>query len=123
MTYIEDMPERLADAHSSSAAPGASTIAELTAAGRPAILVPLPVATDDHQTANAREIAKPAARAPSRNPISPRSLPADPGLAARCRAGECRRPRHCRTATSPPATSPTWSSGSSRVRTPVLSAG
>ena len=35
---------------------GASTIAELTAAGRPAILVPLPGATDDHQTANAREI-------------------------------------------------------------------
>ncbi|NWP05611.1 UDP-N-acetylglucosamine--N-acetylmuramyl-(pentapeptide) pyrophosphoryl-undecaprenol N-acetylglucosamine transferase, partial [Escherichia coli] len=28
----------------------------LTAAGRPAILVPLPTATDDHQTANAREI-------------------------------------------------------------------
>ena len=36
---------------------GASTIAELTAAGRPAILVPLPIATDDHQTANAREMA------------------------------------------------------------------
>ena len=35
---------------------GASTISELTAAGRPAILVPLPGATDDHQTANAREI-------------------------------------------------------------------
>ena len=31
---------------------------ELTAAGRPAILVPLPIATDDHQTANARELAR-----------------------------------------------------------------
>ena len=31
---------------------------ELTAAGRPAILVPLPIATDDHQTANAREITE-----------------------------------------------------------------
>jgi UDP-N-acetylglucosamine--N-acetylmuramyl-(pentapeptide) pyrophosphoryl-undecaprenol N-acetylglucosamine transferase len=35
---------------------GASTIAELTAAGRPAILIPLPSATDDHQTSNAREL-------------------------------------------------------------------
>jgi UDP-N-acetylglucosamine--N-acetylmuramyl-(pentapeptide) pyrophosphoryl-undecaprenol N-acetylglucosamine transferase len=37
---------------------GASTIAELTAAGRPAILIPFPAATDDHQTANAREMTK-----------------------------------------------------------------
>jgi UDP-N-acetylglucosamine--N-acetylmuramyl-(pentapeptide) pyrophosphoryl-undecaprenol N-acetylglucosamine transferase len=55
-TYITDMPEALAWAHIVIARAGASTIAELTAAGRPAILVPLPSATDDHQTANAREI-------------------------------------------------------------------
>ncbi len=55
-TYITDMPEELAWAHIVIARAGASTIAELTAAGRPAILVPLPSATDDHQTANAREI-------------------------------------------------------------------
>ncbi|WP_368735130.1 glycosyltransferase, partial [Escherichia coli] len=55
-TYITDMPEALAWAHIVIARAGASTIAELTAAGRPAILVPLPTATDDHQTANAREI-------------------------------------------------------------------
>jgi UDP-N-acetylglucosamine--N-acetylmuramyl-(pentapeptide) pyrophosphoryl-undecaprenol N-acetylglucosamine transferase len=55
-TYITDMPEALAWAHVVIARAGASTIAELTAAGRPAILVPLPGATDDHQTANAREI-------------------------------------------------------------------
>ena len=58
LTYIEDMPDRLADAHLVIARAGASTIAELTAAGRPAILVPLPSATDDHQTANAQEMAK-----------------------------------------------------------------
>ena len=58
LTYIEDMPDRLAEAHLIIARAGASTIAELTAAGRPAILVPLPIATDDHQTANAREMAK-----------------------------------------------------------------
>ena len=55
-TYITDMPEVLAWSHIVIARAGASTIAELTAAGRPAILVPLPSATDDHQTANAREI-------------------------------------------------------------------
>lgn len=57
-TYLPDLPERLASAHLVIARAGASTIAELTAAGRPAILVPLPIATDDHQTANAREMAK-----------------------------------------------------------------
>ncbi len=55
-TYIEDMPDKLADAHLVIGRAGASTIAELTAAGRPAILIPFPAATDDHQTANAREM-------------------------------------------------------------------
>ncbi|SEL43442.1 UDP-N-acetylglucosamine-N-acetylmuramylpentapeptide N-acetylglucosamine transferase [Sphingomonas palmae] len=57
-TYLPDMPEQLAWAHLVIARAGASTIAELTAAGRPAILVPLPGATDDHQTANARAITE-----------------------------------------------------------------
>ena len=57
-TYIADMPACLADAHLVIARAGASTIAELTAAGRPAILIPLPSAMDDHQTVNAREMAK-----------------------------------------------------------------
>jgi UDP-N-acetylglucosamine--N-acetylmuramyl-(pentapeptide) pyrophosphoryl-undecaprenol N-acetylglucosamine transferase len=57
-TYITDMPDKLAWSHLVIARAGASTIAELTAAGRPAILIPLPSATDDHQTANAREMAR-----------------------------------------------------------------
>ncbi|HEY6816208.1 MAG TPA: undecaprenyldiphospho-muramoylpentapeptide beta-N-acetylglucosaminyltransferase [Croceibacterium sp.] len=57
-TYFEDMQARLADAHLFVGRAGASTIAELTAVGRPAILVPLPIATDDHQAANVREIVK-----------------------------------------------------------------
>ncbi len=57
-TYFEDMAARLADAHLFIGRAGASTIAELTAVGRPAILIPLPIATDDHQAANAREMAK-----------------------------------------------------------------
>ena len=58
MTYIEDIADKLADAHLFVGRAGASTIAELTAAGRPAILIPFPAATDDHQTANAREMTR-----------------------------------------------------------------
>ena len=36
---------------------GASTLAEITAAGRAAVLVPLPTATDDHQRKNAAVLA------------------------------------------------------------------
>ena len=57
-TYLADMPEQLGWAHLVIARAGASTLAELSCAGRPAILVPLPGATDDHQTANARELAE-----------------------------------------------------------------
>jgi UDP-N-acetylglucosamine--N-acetylmuramyl-(pentapeptide) pyrophosphoryl-undecaprenol N-acetylglucosamine transferase len=58
MTYIEDMADKLAECHLMIGRAGASTIAELTAAGRPAILIPFAAATDDHQTANAREMVK-----------------------------------------------------------------
>ncbi|MFN4039972.1 MAG: undecaprenyldiphospho-muramoylpentapeptide beta-N-acetylglucosaminyltransferase [Erythrobacter sp.] len=57
-TYFQDMHERLAGAHLFIGRAGASTIAELTAVGRPAILVPLPIATDDHQAVNTREMVK-----------------------------------------------------------------
>ena len=57
-TYIEDMPDKLADAHLVIGRAGASSLAELTVAGRPAILIPFPSATDDHQSVNAREMTK-----------------------------------------------------------------
>ena len=57
-TYFEDMAVQLADAHLFIGRAGASTIAELTAVGRPAILVPLPIATDDHQASNTSEMVK-----------------------------------------------------------------
>ena len=56
-TYLSDLPDQLSRAHLVIGRAGASTVSELTAAGRPAILIPLPSATDDHQTANAREMA------------------------------------------------------------------
>jgi UDP-N-acetylglucosamine--N-acetylmuramyl-(pentapeptide) pyrophosphoryl-undecaprenol N-acetylglucosamine transferase len=55
--FFPDVAERLAGAHLVIARAGASTVAELAVAGRPAILVPLPSAIDDHQSANARSLA------------------------------------------------------------------
>jgi UDP-N-acetylglucosamine--N-acetylmuramyl-(pentapeptide) pyrophosphoryl-undecaprenol N-acetylglucosamine transferase len=57
-TYLEDLPERLGWSHLVIGRAGASSIAELTCAGRPAILVPLPIATDNHQTFNTEEMVK-----------------------------------------------------------------
>jgi UDP-N-acetylglucosamine--N-acetylmuramyl-(pentapeptide) pyrophosphoryl-undecaprenol N-acetylglucosamine transferase len=57
-TYFADVPQRLAWSHLVIARAGASSIAELTAAGRPAILIPLPTATDNHQVYNTREMVK-----------------------------------------------------------------
>ncbi|MCC6469611.1 MAG: undecaprenyldiphospho-muramoylpentapeptide beta-N-acetylglucosaminyltransferase [Alphaproteobacteria bacterium] len=55
--FFPDMAGRLGDAHLLVGRSGATTVAELTCAGRPAILVPYPYATDDHQTANAQALA------------------------------------------------------------------
>ncbi len=54
--FFPDVAARLAEAHLVVGRAGASTIAELTVSGRPAILVPLPTAIDDHQSANARAL-------------------------------------------------------------------
>jgi len=51
--FISDLPERIARAHLVIGRSGASTIAELTVLGRPAILVPLPGAIDADQKNNA----------------------------------------------------------------------
>jgi UDP-N-acetylglucosamine--N-acetylmuramyl-(pentapeptide) pyrophosphoryl-undecaprenol N-acetylglucosamine transferase len=55
--FFADVATLLRNAHLVIARAGASTVAELGVAGRPAILVPLPGAIDDHQTANARSLA------------------------------------------------------------------
>ncbi len=57
-TFFTDIPTRLSQADLVIARSGASTVAELAVAGRPAILVPLPGAIDDHQTANAQALAQ-----------------------------------------------------------------
>ena len=57
-TYMPDLPEKLEWAHLVISRAGASTIAELTCAGRPAILVPLPSAMDNHQAFNVKEMVQ-----------------------------------------------------------------
>jgi UDP-N-acetylglucosamine--N-acetylmuramyl-(pentapeptide) pyrophosphoryl-undecaprenol N-acetylglucosamine transferase len=57
-TYLPDLPERLGWAHLVISRAGASTIGELACAGRPAILVPLPSAMDDHQSYNVKEMVQ-----------------------------------------------------------------
>lgn len=54
--FFPDVAARLVAAHLVIARAGASTVAELAVVGRPAILVPLPGAIDDHQSANARAL-------------------------------------------------------------------
>lgn len=57
-SFFDDIPERLAAAHLLIARSGASTVAEMLAVGRPAILVPYPHAIDDHQSFNAHAVAE-----------------------------------------------------------------
>ncbi|MBO6920126.1 MAG: undecaprenyldiphospho-muramoylpentapeptide beta-N-acetylglucosaminyltransferase [Rhizobiaceae bacterium] len=53
-TFFDDMAKRIADAHLVISRSGASTVSELAAIGRPAILVPYPFALDHDQAANAK---------------------------------------------------------------------
>ncbi len=56
--FIDDMPAAFARADLLLCRSGASTVAEVTAAGKPAIFVPFPRAADDHQRRNAEAIAQ-----------------------------------------------------------------
>jgi UDP-N-acetylglucosamine--N-acetylmuramyl-(pentapeptide) pyrophosphoryl-undecaprenol N-acetylglucosamine transferase len=56
--FLHDMDREMRAADLVVCRAGATTLAELTAAGRPAILVPLPTATDDHQRRNAQALAR-----------------------------------------------------------------
>jgi UDP-N-acetylglucosamine--N-acetylmuramyl-(pentapeptide) pyrophosphoryl-undecaprenol N-acetylglucosamine transferase len=73
--FFDDMPARLARAHLVIARAGASTVAEITVIGRPAILVPYRYAADDHQTANAAALtAEGAARVMAETGFTPERL-------------------------------------------------
>lgn len=101
-TYIDDMPTKLGWSHLVIGRAGASTIAELTAAGRPAILIPLPSAMDNHQAFNVLEMVKAGgARAIDQKSFTPpelarqmQKLAMEPGALqnAAKRARSCGRP-------------------------------
>lgn len=55
--FLDDMPRRFAEADLILCRSGASTVAELAAAGKAALLVPLPTAADNHQLKNAEVFA------------------------------------------------------------------
>lgn len=57
-SFFPDMQARLASASLAIARAGATTVAELSAVGIPAVLIPYPAAADDHQTKNARLFAE-----------------------------------------------------------------
>jgi UDP-N-acetylglucosamine--N-acetylmuramyl-(pentapeptide) pyrophosphoryl-undecaprenol N-acetylglucosamine transferase len=54
--FLHDMGRRLGEADVVVCRAGATTLAEITAAGKASILVPLPTATDDHQRKNAEAL-------------------------------------------------------------------
>jgi len=56
--FLDDMPVEFGRAHLVMARSGASTVAELAAAGRPSLLVPFARSADDHQKRNAEEMQK-----------------------------------------------------------------
>ena len=56
--FIDDMPETFGRADLLVCRSGASTVGEITAAGKPAIFVPFPAAADDHQNVNARALER-----------------------------------------------------------------
>jgi UDP-N-acetylglucosamine--N-acetylmuramyl-(pentapeptide) pyrophosphoryl-undecaprenol N-acetylglucosamine transferase len=56
--FLYDMGIRLREADLIVSRAGATTLAEIAAAGKPAILIPLPTATDDHQRRNAEALAR-----------------------------------------------------------------
>ncbi|MBZ5653800.1 MAG: undecaprenyldiphospho-muramoylpentapeptide beta-N-acetylglucosaminyltransferase [Acidobacteriia bacterium] len=56
--FIDDMPRTFARSDLLICRSGASTVGEITAAGKPAIFVPFPRAADDHQNVNARALER-----------------------------------------------------------------
>ncbi len=88
--FFNDLPSRIANAHLVVSRSGAGTVAELSAIGRPGILVPLPHALDQDQAANALVLEKAGGAirllqkdfTPDRLAVEIDALAADPGRLA-----------------------------------------
>ena len=115
--FLHDMDREMHEADLVVCRAGATTLAELMAMGKPALLIPLPTATDDHQRKNAEALARAGAAAV----LEQRDLTGDT-LAARIQAllqdpsgaGRWRRQRSAPGGPTPPASSSIACSRSSR---------
>lgn len=56
--FFEDVPRRMSEAQLVISRSGASSVADISVIGRPAVLIPFAAATGDHQTANARGLVE-----------------------------------------------------------------
>ncbi|WP_295047301.1 glycosyltransferase, partial [uncultured Paracoccus sp.] len=79
--FFTDVPDRIAAAQLVISRSGASSLADITVIGRPAILIPYAAAAGDHQTANAQALAETGAAL-----IHPESVLDAPGLTRDIRA-------------------------------------
>ena len=93
--FIDAMDREVNDAGLIVSRAGATTLAEITAAGRPSILIPLPTATDDHQRQNAEALeAAGAAEVIEQKTLDRRAAGGSHPRArrgSRARASRCRR--------------------------------
>ena len=104
--FFDDIANRIADAQLVISRSGASTVADLAAIGRPAILVPYAVAAGDHQTANARALTEAGAaiRIPE-GKLTPEALAEQAELILSNPAGASRMARAALTVARPEAAS------------------
>ena len=85
--FIDDMPAAFARADLLICRSGAGTVAEVAAAGKPAIFIPLPTAADDHQRLNAEPLANAgAARLLPQSELTPSRLAQEVAALLRDRA-------------------------------------
>ena len=102
--FIDDMPGAFARSDLVLCRSGASTVAEITAAGKPAIFVPLPTAADDHQRHNAATLASAgAAQLLPQSELTSERLVAELGTLLRDRAELARMSQAARTFAHPNA--------------------
>ena len=88
--FIDNMPQAFARADLLVCRSGASTVAEIAAAGKPAVFIPFPRAADDHQRRNAEAIANAGAA------VLMDESALTPELLAKTLAGMFRDPMHLR---------------------------
>ena len=58
MSFVDDMPKELKKTHIAICRAGGSTVAEMACTGTPTIFIPLPSATDDHQSKNTEQLVR-----------------------------------------------------------------